>query len=546
MLVDYSKALGSLSALSKMSLGAKPINPTPATNQYQNLNTTNYSTPTAASTPSNLPTNNSLGTVTVPYGGSTRYEKFHPAVDIANAPGTAIPAFKGGTIVEVSTGHKQGDKGSGNYVLIKDDKGNKWRYSHLKDTYVKVGQQVATGTTIGGMGNCFDKDTEILTSNGWYKFPELPEGISVATLNLENNKIEFEKPTAYIKKRYDKMLSFCSDDMDFVVSSDHRMLVQLHQDQKKKFIFAENLPNRCYVPQIVGIYDGIKVNTFSIPSISYKSGKGGKIRKDETMDVNMGDWLEFLGWFLSDGSLQFNEKERRNINAAITQSDRNKKTRLLTELLARLPFNYYKGNTDYRYTKRQLIEYLQNYGVKNKKTVPNFIFFLHPTLINRFLKGYFLGDGWLHKGTQYCVFGWHEKALLDQIQHLIFLSGGWSTYSTVDPTKYNKTRKLVNNKRIIAKNKIYALTVRRERFTGIVKSKTRTVEYDDFAYCVTVPNSTLYVRRNGRPMWCGNSGATYSTSGGTGTHLDIRITDAYNKYINPTPYISSLLQNKKA
>ena len=38
----------------------------------------------------------------------------------------------------------------------------------------------------------------------------------------------------------------------------------------------------------------------------------------------------------------------------------------------------------------------------------------------------------------------------------------------------------------------------------------------------------------------GNSGQTYSLSGGTGSHLDYRIKDLYGRYVNPTPYISNL------
>lgn len=37
----------------------------------------------------------------------------------------------------------------------------------------------------------------------------------------------------------------------------------------------------------------------------------------------------------------------------------------------------------------------------------------------------------------------------------------------------------------------------------------------------------------------GNSGQTYSEHGGSGTHLDLRIKNAYGKYENPTPYLSS-------
>jgi murein DD-endopeptidase MepM/ murein hydrolase activator NlpD len=37
----------------------------------------------------------------------------------------------------------------------------------------------------------------------------------------------------------------------------------------------------------------------------------------------------------------------------------------------------------------------------------------------------------------------------------------------------------------------------------------------------------------------GNSGQSYSVSGGTGTHLDYRVRDIYNKYVNPLRFIYS-------
>jgi len=93
-----------------------------------------------------------LGTISTPYGGSTRYEKFHPGVDIANKIGTPINAFAGGKVTEVDTGFKQGDKGFGNRVIVQDAQGNKHFYSHLYKSYVKVGDIVNPGSLLGQMG----------------------------------------------------------------------------------------------------------------------------------------------------------------------------------------------------------------------------------------------------------------------------------------------------------------------------------------------------------------------------------------------------------
>ncbi|MFN7088325.1 MAG: endonuclease Q family protein, partial [Candidatus Paceibacteria bacterium] len=37
------------------------------------------------------------------------------------------------------------------------------------------------------------------------------------------------------------------------------------------------------------------------------------------------------------------------------------------------------------------------------------------------------------------------------------------------------------------------------------KHKERWVNYDGIVYCVSVPNRVVYIRRNGIPLWCGNS-----------------------------------------
>jgi murein DD-endopeptidase MepM/ murein hydrolase activator NlpD len=95
----------------------------------------------------------SLGTITTPYQGSTRYESTHPGIDIANKIGTNIPSTVSGKVTDVVTGKTQGAPGYGNYVIITDAQGNQHRYSHLTGAYVQVGQNVSQGSTIGTMGN---------------------------------------------------------------------------------------------------------------------------------------------------------------------------------------------------------------------------------------------------------------------------------------------------------------------------------------------------------------------------------------------------------
>jgi len=132
-------------AQSAYSLGnslPKPVAP----RQYNNLaNTVKSSTPSSTN----------LGVVTTPYGGNTNYEGFHPGVDIANKKGTPIPSFTEGVVTEVREGQTQNpNKPSfGNYVVVKDPQGNLVRYSHLHQSFVKVGEKVNKGFNLGSMGN---------------------------------------------------------------------------------------------------------------------------------------------------------------------------------------------------------------------------------------------------------------------------------------------------------------------------------------------------------------------------------------------------------
>ena len=110
--------------------------------------TTPYSGPKYVS-----PELSKIGTLTTDYGGKTKWEKFHPGIDLAGAYGSPIPAFSSGTVTEVVGGKKKGDKGFGNTVVIIDSSGKRWRYSHLKQSFVEVGAKVGKGTVIGSQGN---------------------------------------------------------------------------------------------------------------------------------------------------------------------------------------------------------------------------------------------------------------------------------------------------------------------------------------------------------------------------------------------------------
>ena len=90
-----------------------------------------------------------IGNLTTNFGGRTRGEANHPGLDIANTPGTPVPAFANGVVTAVGPT----TNGMGNIVALKDGNGNTHQYGHLQGVRVRKGQRVAKGQNLGPMGS---------------------------------------------------------------------------------------------------------------------------------------------------------------------------------------------------------------------------------------------------------------------------------------------------------------------------------------------------------------------------------------------------------
>lgn len=85
-----------------------------------------------------------------------RYKKFHSGIDIAAPLGAKVVAARSGTVILVSApvqGRNYGGSGYGNYIVIDHGDGKATLYGHLKQTEVKVGEEVNAGDRIGLIGS---------------------------------------------------------------------------------------------------------------------------------------------------------------------------------------------------------------------------------------------------------------------------------------------------------------------------------------------------------------------------------------------------------
>ncbi len=73
---------------------------------------------------------------------------FHDGIDIAARYGNGVYAYTDGRVVQAGW-----NGGYGRSILIDHGNGLKTRYGHLSKIYIKVGQRVRTGQTIGAIGS---------------------------------------------------------------------------------------------------------------------------------------------------------------------------------------------------------------------------------------------------------------------------------------------------------------------------------------------------------------------------------------------------------
>src|SRR6476620_7060832 len=96
--------------------------------------------------------------------------------------------------------------------------------SQLADTIMSTLEPAGVAVVIKAQHLCYDRETEILTTEGWVRFDELPHGLPVAQVDVQTLEMEFVEPTAYVRYPYrGSMLRWQSDTVDLLITPDHRV-----------------------------------------------------------------------------------------------------------------------------------------------------------------------------------------------------------------------------------------------------------------------------------------------------------------------------------
>jgi len=346
-------------------------------------------------------------------------------------------------------------------------------------------------------GKCVDDKTEILTNDGWKTMDNISKKHKVLSMNPKTDKADFF-PIKEIYKfpKYEGIVYETNGNSKFVFTPEHKVYYNWSdkQDWKLRPIKSLNINKSGYI-WFKQDFD-YECKEYISP-IVFKIRENNKYYKSK--EINLDDWLEFLGWFISEGSLS--EEKNGSFKIVISQykSINPNNFRNICSLLERMGVNYYSGSTYIAFRNKEILTYLKKncYSgdyIKRKskynshtKTVPDYFKKLSKRQIKIFLNSYFLGDGSFKNGdfTSCCSC---SKQLSDNIQILLLKLGHSTAY------RYSK------------RDGCYYINILISKHSCIPQFKIEKKQYKGRMWCVrTEPFNLIFIRRQGRCCWTGNS-----------------------------------------
>ena len=374
--------------------------------------------------------------------------------------------------------------------------------------------------------HCYDPKTEVLTDQGWVKFPELTMNHKVAS--MVGNALVYQHPSELQEFDYNgKMYSLDTEQVDLLVTPNHRMYVRTHRAKEFKIRTAEDVygkrirykknvdswePDLTDAPKELVIDNGT-ITKFQIPDTEI------------VFDINV--WLQYFGIWIAEGHVSksdFNiniSAHKQRIKDALTNIEDN-----IEEAIGKRFNKRPDGSTDdgtdnknsWRIYHATLGRYMLQFSVgSTNKYLPEWVWYLNRDQCRLLINSMCLGDGCLlKKGKGNWIYSTSSTRLADDYQRLM-LHAGWSTNKNIQAEAGKVTicsNKMKNTSRTITSSAISwqlcTITKKNEPCLNHRPHNPRQdkwVDYDGKVYCCTVPqgDGVIYVRRNGVSVWSGNS-----------------------------------------
>lgn len=386
-------------------------------------------------------------------------------------------------------------------------------------------------------GYCFAPDTEILTEDGWKLIAALGFKDRLATRNPVSKAFEWQAPVALTTRSYQgDLIHFKAKALDVLVTPEHHMIVKNRRGDGREMLMPAGsilksghvrthfqIPVACQgnwcgkriIEKRFGDLEKVKernrrVVTLRASGGTYQSIAGevgvspmtahdivaGRYRYDGShqrqVELSGDDYCAFMGMYLSEGSIG---KGGRFV--CITQT----KTPTRAKFIAALTKMFGMIGTDASalYVHRSaLAKHLKIFGRSPSRFVPEDIMGATTEQIALFLEYLIDGDG--HRSPKGGIYYYTtSKRLADQVQELAQKIG---KSATIHRMPLDRAATMRDGRIVRSRRQQYRVTIGNRQY---LSAEIKPVPFDGVVFCVSVPNKSVYVRRNGLAAWTSQS-----------------------------------------
>lgn len=385
------------------------------------------------------------------------------------------------------------------------------------------------GISIGH--KCYDPKTNVLTRRGLVPIAEVTLDDHVATLSREG-EFEWQNPTNTFEYDYiGDMYLIENRTLNLMITPNHNLFVR-NRNKKGAFAlieaekafseipfnalqFKRNCEWHCVDMLVKQIEPKCKYadefcrmnkHTGTIVSFSKKYGvpyrtawrwKHGLVKPpafNSPLKFDIDNWVQFLGWYISEGSCD---------NNGIRISEKSGRYHAeIIAMLRRMGFSpCVNKDNSIGIVNASLSEYLHQFGLAHEKFIPDEIKALPPNRLKILLKALVSGDGhWGKNGHPRSY-----KTVSRKLAHDVFEVGLKCGYGVTIQEYAPNTGGTVNGGIIAGKKQAYRVGFSFSKLTPRLGNQPIKIPYDGKIYCIEVPNHVLFVEREGKTCWCGNS-----------------------------------------
>lgn len=373
---------------------------------------------------------------------------------------------------------------------------------------------------------CHDEETRILTESGFKFFRDLTDEDKVAQWDPDTRVMSFVFPKARTAREWNQpLLHFKTrGGLDLMVTHTHRIRARYPALGEPWFTeTAGDLAKRGGSLKFVGHvnWKGTYKATFVLPGVPRSSGYAGSKPRTFRMD----DWVEFIGYLITEGGLCFNKSkkgkkrpaclkmsQRRTVNPDVYAKIQSCLDRM------RIPYtafpNEKTGDVNWTICGKQFwLWYAENIGTKCANIrLPRALLALSVRQLRILFEAMVDGDGSRDhrdnsRGTYYST----SKGLCEDFQEICIRLGLRAVMRL--------RRKASGNRKTMW---VVSWSRGRDYYAKTPSTATTTVPYSGKVYCCTVPSGYIITERNGCISYQGNSGENSYTVLSLGAYVNTK------------------------